>query len=256
VYRVLELEAMCYGYRSGMAFGLLTKIKNQIECWCCPGSRMCALHDVALDTHSTNYWIMNDDQDRPSSAKRVEEWVMDTDNSMDMIMRRTSMLKNVMCNDDILIVMCPKCLMARVAACTKEDLEKFAELITNEDEKAMTGLVVASYCDVGMDRCSNIDESVDMKEHKLISEFKDVPSSMTISDIVDQITYMRSDSDRDEIMFFTSEELVDVCRTMHRVPLKFKDWDIIMPTTEDRWTKMDWIRDTFRTGARGRTGTG
>jgi hypothetical protein len=34
---VLELEAIWYKCRCGMAFGLLNKIKTSIKCWCCPG---------------------------------------------------------------------------------------------------------------------------------------------------------------------------------------------------------------------------
>jgi hypothetical protein len=211
---------------------------------------------VEFDTYSMNYSTMNDDQNRPSSTRRVEEWVMDVDDRVDLATRRTSMLRNVMCNDDILIVMCPGCLMARVAARTKEGLEMFAELIKTMDEKAMTGLVVSSYCDVGSDRCNNRTEGTDEDENKFVYQFESAASYMNIAEVIDEIACMRSDSNRDEVMFFTSEELVDVCRTMHRVPLKFRDWDIIMPVTEDRWTKMSWFRNSTATGIGGGTGAG
>jgi len=251
------LEVVCYryGYWSWMAFGSLNKIKNYTSRRSSPGRGTARIHGVVFGTHLMSHVIMDDEQTRISSTERIERWVMDTDNSVDLVMRRTSMLKNIMCNDDVLIVVCPRCLMARVAACTKEGLEKFADLIKTMDDKAMTGLVVSAYCDVGNDKCGNETEVVEKDEHKSVREFEGAASCMTISEIIDEVTYMRSDSSRDEIMFLTSDELVDVCRVMHRVPLKFKWWDIIMPQVDDRWTKMDWVTNREVVSSRHKRGT-
>jgi hypothetical protein len=104
----------------------------------------------------------------------------------------------------------------------------------------MSGLVVSAYCDVGMDRCGNVEPESDGHISKFQHQFEISDTYTTIFEMLDSITYMQSNKTTKEMMFLTLDELVETCRTMRRAPLKFNGWSITLPEIDDRWTKMDW----------------
>jgi hypothetical protein len=168
------------------------------------------------DTCPTNYRNMEHELYGRSNITRVEDWVLDKNNGVDISRGKNSVLRNIMSNNDVLVAVCPDCLAARVATRTERSMYTFMNLIKTVNDKAMAGLVVASYCAVD----------------KFIYEFQASGSCMIINEILDEVTYLRSDIENDESMFLSSKELQDLYRTMHRVPLRFKGWSIIIPQVD------------------------
>jgi hypothetical protein len=96
----------------------------------------------------------------------------------------------------------------------------------------MSGLVVSAYCDVGMDRCGNVEPESDGHISKFQHRFETSDTCRTIFEMLDSITYMQSNKTTKEMMFLTLDELVETCRTMRRAPLKLNGWSIT--STRDR----------------------
>ncbi|TKA64524.1 hypothetical protein B0A55_11643 [Friedmanniomyces simplex] len=88
--------------------------------------------------------------------------------------------------------------------------------------------------------CANTDTGTDSHTHKLLSDFESWSGCKTIGKILNQVTYVRSVTDRDEIMVLSLREIVDLCKGMHRSPLRFECNGIVLPEAGDRWTDMDW----------------
>jgi hypothetical protein len=127
-----------------------------------------------------------------------------------------------MSNNDVLVVVCPDCLTARVATRTERGMYTFMDLIETVDDKAMAGLVVALYCAVGSDEGIIPGSKLAQPARKFIYEFQASGSCMIINEILDEVIYLSSDIEKDELMFLSLKELLDLSRTMHRVPFKFK----------------------------------
>ncbi|KAK6436904.1 hypothetical protein LTR95_006908 [Oleoguttula sp. CCFEE 5521] len=176
-----------------------------------------------------------ENEDMGKTKMKVESWIMNEDNRMNVVTDRTVMLKNIVLMDDLLVVVCPKCMIARVAARTQRGLEEFVELIETEGESSMT----ASYCAMVTDLCLYASENVHNHAHMFIHEFEASEVCTMLAEMMNGTTYISSENDKREIMLLSSDEIKTMCSTMHRIPLKFDKWDIIMPVTDDQWTKMD-----------------
>ncbi|TKA70470.1 hypothetical protein B0A55_10854 [Friedmanniomyces simplex] len=121
------------------------------------------------------------------SRSRMEKWVMDQDNNNTNIsttLGKVSIMRNIMRSDDFLIMVCPECLIPRVAASTKVHKTAFADKVTSMTENSMAGVVVASYCSLKNDQCVNTDTSTDMHMHKLLSDFESWSGCKTIGMIL------------------------------------------------------------------------
>jgi hypothetical protein len=188
--------------------------------------------EVVSDTCPTNYRNMEHELYGRSNITRVEDWVLDKNNGVDISRGKNSVLRNIMSNNDVLVAVCPDCLAARVATRTERSMYTFMNLIKTVNDKAMAGLVVASYCAVDSDKGAIPGANLAQPAHKFIYEFQASGSCMIINEILDEVTYLRSDIENDESMFLSSKELQDLYRTMHRVPLRFKGWSIIIPQVD------------------------
>ncbi|KAK0801177.1 hypothetical protein LTR91_015331 [Friedmanniomyces endolithicus] len=176
------------------------------------------------------------------SRSRVEEWLMEQDNNTNIgtTLGKVSIVKNLMRSDDYLIMVCPGCLSARVAASTEANKATFADLVTNITGNSMVGLVVSAYCSLRSDRCAKLDTSTDRHTHKLLSDFESWSGCKSIGKILRQVTYVRSDTDEDEIMVLSAREIVRLCKGMQMSPLKFECDGIVIREDGDRWMNMDW----------------
>jgi hypothetical protein len=85
-----------------------------------------------------------------------------------------------------------------------------------------------------MDRYGNVEPESDGHISKFQHRFETSDTCRTIFEMLDSITYMQSDETTNEMMFLTSDELMETCRTMHRAPLKFKGWTTTLPQIDDR----------------------
>jgi hypothetical protein len=197
------------------------------------------LSEVVSATCPTNYTNMEHELYGRSNMARVEDWVLDKNNGVDIPREKNSVLRNTMSNNDVLVAVCPDCLAARVATRTERGMYTFMDLIKTVDDKAMAGLVVASYCAVDNDKGTIPGVKLAQRANKFIYEFQASGSCMIISEILDEVTYLPSDIENDELMFLSSKELLDLYRTMHRVPLEFKGWSIIMPQVDHTWTRVE-----------------
>ncbi|KAK0336997.1 hypothetical protein LTR94_006380 [Friedmanniomyces endolithicus] len=158
------------------------------------------------------------------SRSRVEEWLMEQDNNTNIgtTLGKVSIVKNLMRSDDYLIMVCPGCLSARVAASTEANKATFADLVTNITGNSMVGLVVSAYCSLRSDRCAKLDTSTDRHTHKLLSDFESWSGY------------------EDEIMVLSAREIVRLCKGMQMSPLKFECDGIVIREDGDRWMNMDW----------------
>jgi hypothetical protein len=185
------------------------------------------------DTCPTNYTNKEHELYGRSNMARVEDWVLDKNNGVGISTRKGSVLRNMMSNNDVLVAVCPDCLAARVATRTERGMYTFRDLIKTVDDKAMAGLVVTSYYAVGSDKGIIPGSKLAQPARKFIYEFQASGSCMIINEILDEVTYLPSDIEKDELIFLSSKELLDLCRTMNRVPFKFKEWSIIMPQVDE-----------------------
>jgi hypothetical protein len=190
-------------------------------------------YEIVSNTYPTNYTNMEHELYGRSNMARVEDWVLDKNNGVDIPTGKRSVLRNMMSNNDVLVVVRPDCLTARVATRTERGMYTFMDLIKTVDDKAMAGLVVALYCAVGSDERIIPESKLAQPARKFIYEFQASGSCMIINEILDEVTYLSSDIEKDELMFLYLKELLDLSRTMQRVPFKFKGWSIIMPQVDE-----------------------
>ncbi len=184
---------------------------------------------------------MEEDTRENKSRNRVEDWIMHENGDTNKMPRKNSMIKNIMYSDDVLIVVCPSCMTGRVAASTRRNLNKFMEIVTEAKGTGMTGLIVVSYCNLGSDKCMYKPVTGDESPNTSITALLNSSTYEMMDNILGEITILPSDIVRDKAMFLTSDELVNLCRSMHRIPLKIGPDDIIWPDTDDKWTDMGWV---------------
>lgn len=175
-----------------------------------------------------------------SMRNRVEEWITIWDESEHRMPRRSSMVRNVMYPDDILVVICPVCTVARLATHTKEMLNTVVRSIGHKGHAEFTGLVVASYCGVKTGTCTNQTKSGDTAATLSVSAFSNTATYLLVNSILYDTTIMPLDTCRSKIMLLNTSELVDLCRSMHRIPFRIGPENVVWPESDDEWTDMTW----------------
>lgn len=96
---------------------------------------------------------------RLRSSVSVEDWIVDSRNAIE-VQRKSSMIQQIIHRDDVLVVVCVECMVARLAVGMKTNANKFTRELAVSGGSSMTGLGLMSYCTVINGRCMGEDASL------------------------------------------------------------------------------------------------
>lgn len=175
---------------------------------------------------------------RVKSSVRIEDWIMQGSGDASKMPRKSSMIRNIIQGDEALVVVCPKCMVARLAMGTQAKLNNFMNQMAMNGGSTMRGLGLMSYCTMINDQCMDENADPDPDPTMTTSQIMDEPMYTVLESFMGGLTFVPSYTNRDEVMLLTSAEIVDLCRTMHRVPLRITPDNAAWPEIENMWTDM------------------
>lgn len=149
----------------------------------------------------------------------IGNWIVSSDNAVE-VQKKSSMIRKIIHGDDILVLVCPKCMVARLALGTEANANKFIREMAVNGGSSMTGLALMSYCAIINDQCMGGNAALNLDPSMTIERIMDEPIYTVLDNLLGMLTFIPSDTKKDEIMLLNMAETIELLRSMHRLPLR------------------------------------
>ncbi|KAF2861614.1 hypothetical protein K470DRAFT_263517 [Piedraia hortae CBS 480.64] len=99
---------------------------------------------------------ITDDINDVSAEARITNWIMDTNRHMRTNLSKATLVKRLMFRDDMLVVVCPGCMIGKIATDMDTTMFKFMDAAASVETVMSNAVVVSAFCGPRTDTCAPV----------------------------------------------------------------------------------------------------